>query len=513
MDSPHAASEAGTPVSRDMGMAPRTFFLLSVTALLVRTGEWMQADLWYDEVIALNEFVIGPPHAHGILWPLRFYPIPNNHILFSAIGWCWVRICRYNLTETLLRLPAIVFSIATLGVIVAGWRQWLGRRLAGIAAIAFAVSPVYSAFAYQFRGYSLTILLAALGVMATMDMLDGRLKRGTALHAAVALLLPLVVPTNSLLVFSHLCFLAWEAHRRQALRRMLPALGIVAGAGALGASYYLTIWPQFSKALQQTAGWDSAPNVFFNLCLAAVAHLGPLPLVCLVQTFRRLPQASPERVEPPNRQSLRIVVCCLVPVIALLLFSPSAPFPRVFLAFLPMLSFAILRSAADWTVWRSQPLILILGLVIMHAFIWERASTWLTNEQVMDGRHPQNLLQQHYRGSMALQQLCARARKDNLQNHLIVLTTAHDFPSFRYYWVRYGGGLETVIAENGAPQEALAAVMRDKNARLAAVAPNGVEAARLFGLAGSTSPFSALYYEPYRGLYIHGHVPTSGNRP
>lgn len=510
---PESRETGEASVSLSWDMAPRTFFLLSVAALLIRTGEWLQADLWYDEVIALTDFVIGPPRARGILWPLRFYPIPNNHILFSAIGWCWVRLCRYNLTEALLRLPSILFAIATLGVIIAGWQQWLGKRLAGVAAIAFAVSPVYTAFAYQFRGYSLTFLLAALGVMATMDMLDGRLKRGTAMHAAVALLLPLVIPTNSLLVFSHLCFLAWEAHRRNALRKLLPAIGIVAGAGALGASYYLTIWPQFSKALLQTAGWDSGTNVFLNLCLAALAHLGPLPIVCLAQTFRPLPQASLGAGESPNRQSFRMIICCLVPVIALLALTRSAPFPRVFLVFLPTVSFAVLKSVTDWSVWRSRQLLLILGLVVMHAFVWERASTCLTNEQVMDGRFPQNLLQQHYRGSMALQQLCMQAKKDNLQNRLIVLTTAHDFPSFRHYWTQYGGRLGTVVAENEHPEQALAEVMGDENTFLAAVAANEVEAARLFGLAGSTGNFATLYYEPYRGLYVRAPAGSLADRP
>jgi len=511
MDESRETGKASVPLSRNM--APRTFFLLSVAALLIRTGEWLQADLWYDEIIALTDFVIGPPRARGILWPLRFYPIPNNHILFSAIGWCWVRLCRFNLTETLLRLPSILFAIATLGVIIAGWRKWLGERLAGIAAIAFAVSPVYTAFAYQFRGYSLTFLLAALGVMATMDMLDGRLKRGTAVHATVALLLPLVIPTNSLLVLSHLCFLAWEAHRKNTLLKLLPALGIIAAAGAIGASYYLTIWPQFSKALLQTAGWESGTNVFLHLCLAAVAHLGPLPIMCLARTFRPLlPQASPGAEESPNRQSARMIICCLVPVIALLALTRSAPFPRVFLVFLPTVSFAVLKSVTDWSAWRSPKLLLILGLVVMHAFVWERVSTWLTNEQVMDGRYPQNLLQQYYRGSMALQQLCVQAKKDNLQNRLVVLTTAHDFPSFRHYWMQYGGSLETVVAENGHPEQALARVMRGKNTFLAVLAANEVEAARLFGLAGSTGSFTMLNYEPYRGLYVHAPAGALTNR-
>ncbi|MBT3377696.1 MAG: hypothetical protein HN742_42065 [Lentisphaerae bacterium] len=509
MDEKHDPQPVAPSASPEL--APRMFFLLAAAALLIRTASWLQADLWYDEVIALTEFVVGPPRARGILWPLRFYPIPNNHILFSAISWCWLRICRYNVAEALLRLPSICFALAAFGVIIVGWRRWLGGRLAGITAVAFAVSPVFSAFAYQYRGYSLTMLLATLGVMATMDILDGHVRRGTLVHAVVALLLPLVIPTNALLTATHLAFLAWEAHRRNALRRILLPLGIIAGAGALGASYYLTIWPQFTKALQQTAGWESPLSVLLNVSLASLAHLGPLPLICLWQAGVSVHKASPGAQDSASRQAVRLIVACLLPMIALLVCTRSAPFPRVFLVFLPTVSFAVVRSVVHLQVWRSKSLLLVLGLVVMHAFVWERVCTWLTNKQVMDGRHPQNLLQQHYRGSTALQEICSQAKKDDLSSRLVVLTSAHDFPTFRHYWLRFGGSLETVIAENSDLEFAVAKAMQPGNRRLSVVAANEVEAARLFGLIGITETFASVYYEPFRGLYVL--APPPGRRP
>ena len=248
------------------------WLLIAFAVYLVRIMPWALAEYWYDEVLTLGEFVLDP-RGKG-LWGsvFRTYPIANNHILSTAIYWIWVRVLNFNLgAEQMVRLPSILFGAGTIATVICHWRKWLGGRIANIGGILLAISPVFTAFAYQIRGYSMSIFLATTALSGALELVHGKKKLGYALTCASCLLLPLVIPSNILLlpVISLAIFLSSDnLHER--LKMTLPPFA----CGLLGISYYFTIWSQFVKAAQEPAGWDSPWLVIGNLLLALLAHLG-----------------------------------------------------------------------------------------------------------------------------------------------------------------------------------------------------------------------------------------------
>ena len=71
----------------------RVLWLLALSAaavFVIRAVPWVLSDLWYDEIVTFIDFAVGPPRGNTILRVFRFYPVANNHVLFSALAWCWV---------------------------------------------------------------------------------------------------------------------------------------------------------------------------------------------------------------------------------------------------------------------------------------------------------------------------------------------------------------------------------------------------------------------------------------
>ncbi len=499
--------------------SPLLPYLLPVLILVARIGPWLLSDFWYDEVVTLVDFAIGPPRADTILHVFRSYPVANNHVLYSAVLWCWVRLINFRLDEALLRLPSVVFAVLTLVCVVRLWTRWIGQRLAVLVAVAFAVSPVLASFSYQLRGYSLTLLLCTLAVAGVLDVADGQRRSGTALLAGTAFLLPLVIPANVLVVAGHVCFLLWQLRNRP-LRERCASVGAVVLAGAGGCAYYLTIWPQFVAAAKQTVGWSSRWLVLGNLALGFAAHAGAFAaLIGAGVLLRRnagptsagTPDPASDIRHPassirhsPSGQSpaIPLLLSSLAPVVLAILVLPSAPFPRVFLCFFPTWTMALALAWRQQRVWWRPSLAALCGIVVFHGFVWEAVAARHAQRRVAAGEHPQSLVQHYYKNQTGCSDICAFVRGHSELQQLSVLVTAHDFPSVRFYWSLAGMPGEHVLAENTLDQLSADAAARLACRPFAAVAQSPTVAARLFGGLGRYEPFVPVHQADSRALYV-----------
>lgn len=495
----HTRTDASSRLE-DAALAPGKWVLICVALYLVRVLPWAMAELWHDEVITLGDFVLGPSGS-GPLHVFRSYPVANNHILFSALGWWWVRFIGFSVDEYLLRLPCMAFGVIAIVLAVRCWRRWLGAELSCLAGVTLAISPVFGAFACEFRGYSLTMLLSAVAVQGLAEMSDGHLRRGLWLQVPALLLLPLVIPSNVLLAFVHGLFIVlwpdWPGSRRA---RWLAALA-VAAAGALGLSYYLTIWDQFAKVLHETTGWRSGLSVLGAVGLGVWAHLGwagiALPLAACRPSSRR-------PADPGGQRAWAGIYagCVAVPVLATLLGDYSnAPFPRVYLLYLLPLTFAAFRFLRPGRRWSRRSFLLCAGLTVAMGFAWERACDLRTNAAVRRGEHPQDLLQQYYRNRTDLRGVAAAVARAGAPPAPVVVTDAYDFPTFRFYWAQYGMPADAVVAENRMPAELWPRLRSLPNASLHVVAGDEVGAARLFAAAAAPGAFVPGPASGYRRLY------------
>ncbi|MBN2449008.1 MAG: hypothetical protein JXR77_01385 [Lentisphaeria bacterium] len=521
MPEPDPAAAADTAMATPAAAADKAirgwqWLVICMAVYLVRILPWATAELWHDEVITLTDFAVGP-RSSGLAHVFRFYPVANNHMLFSAVAWWWVRVTGFSSQEYLLRLPSILFGALSVVLIARLWAGSLGSRLARLAALAAAISPVCTAFAYQFRGYSLTMLLSVLVAAGAAEIAEGRVRRGLWLQGPAFLLLPLVIPSNVTLAFAHGLFLVlWPGAGLPRRRRLTLAAASVAPA-LLGASYYLTLWPQFVAVIRQTSGWPSEVLVLGNVALGIAAHLGVFAVVLVAAGVSRVCSGAVRRGETADRGSwaLLYAVCLAVPVLATVLASSgTAPFPRVFLVYLFPFSLAAFRALRHSPRLQAQPLLVLGGLVLAAGFLIERAGATLAEAAMRRGRHPQNLLQQYYRGSDDLRVLAAAIAAEAGLGRPVVITNAYDFPTFRFYWAQQDRPAEAVTADNRQPAALWQQVRRMPGATLVAVARDETEAAGLFHAAGQSGHFDVVARSQARKAYLLlPERPAAGPRP
>ncbi|MGK6325383.1 glycosyltransferase family 39 protein [Sphingomonas sp. DT-51] len=137
--------------------APVALAALAVAVLVagvVRVA-WADYSLWFDELASVF-FAAQPLDRLWGAWMLR----ETNPPLFYTVlrGW----IAAAGLSETGLRLPGIVASLAAIVAVYAAVARGFGRRAAVIAALLLALSPQQLYFAHQVRAYIFLYLAVAV---------------------------------------------------------------------------------------------------------------------------------------------------------------------------------------------------------------------------------------------------------------------------------------------------------------------------------------------------------------
>lgn len=468
------------------------WLVIALAVYVVRVMPWAMAEFWYDEVITLGDYVLDLG-GRGLGHVFRNYPVANNHMLSSAVYWLWIRFIDFNITaEHLLRAPSMAFGALTIALVMCHWRTWLGNRLAILGGLLLAISPVFTAYAYQVRGYALTMALAAAAVSGAIEVIGGRRWTGQVIVAVAMLLLPIVIPSNVILAPVLALLIAavlWRAGRpcTQCLLQSMPVLL----AAVVGFSYYFTLWDKFLAVSREPGGWPSAWMVAGNLALALLAHAGffaatlagavalragrrhartPRPALDPALALALAPAPAPARggrrpdagagsgrpprlLVPPVAVVAALTLGCVAVVAAVLLAARSgqAPYPRVFLVLLPPLTLAALLSGRVFTAIRHWPLALAALLVVANGFVWERASEAVTDAQLRKNATPNNLVQQYYRGADELRHLASLMAQQQWMENAVVLTDEYDFPTFRLYWQLSGGQRGAVLAVNRIP--------------------------------------------------------------
>ncbi len=420
---------------------------LTILIFGVFSLDFITGDLWFDELVTLNDFARKDRLREVLTW----YPVANNHILYTCILWGWLRVIDFSFSELPLRFPCLIFAVSTLWVLYSGARRIFNRDMAVLLAFGFAVSPVFHAFFYQLRGYSLTILLAALATTGCFAYLqDQRRSALLKLWAGMALL-PAVIPVNLLLNFSLLSFLLLSLRRRRAIpehRNVLVLTGLFSIAGML---IYLPIAGQFIRTISSTRGWESGWLTSGNLGLAFFAH-GCLPILAI--TFLASRQRGDRTIPTTPALSLPLfALCCLVPILLCLLF--FTPFPRSFLVYLVPVTFCSFHFY-DTTMRIQSPLYKIIVLVVtVNGAFWFHTVERSTQNALFDGKFPQDLIHQYY----SRNQDVYRAANDIAQNSTvpddsIVFINFHLYPTLRHYWVQANlnaAGVECLVGGTTVP--------------------------------------------------------------
>lgn len=118
---------------------------LSVLALALRLWN-LNTDLWYDEIVTLLDFV--RPSLGDIV---TSFPSQNQHMLYSVLAHISINV--FGESAWALRMPSVVFGVASLWALFLLGRRIIGAREALLACALLTVSYHHIWFSQNARGY------------------------------------------------------------------------------------------------------------------------------------------------------------------------------------------------------------------------------------------------------------------------------------------------------------------------------------------------------------------------
>ncbi|MDO7886296.1 hypothetical protein [Hymenobacter cheonanensis] len=196
--------------------------LAALTALRLYYSLTLQA---YDDATTYELFV-----RESFLAANAAYPLPNNHLLSSALDWLFYQVNPGFWWST--RLPVLLVSTGATALWFLALLRRSSFRVAALAVGLFCLPLESLYYAAVGRGYWLLVGLGAVGFFSLLALREGTPNRQRA--AALALVASGVLGLYA--VPTHLLFLApaygWWALRALA-RRNGQALGTLLGLGAL----------------------------------------------------------------------------------------------------------------------------------------------------------------------------------------------------------------------------------------------------------------------------------------
>ncbi|HND89061.1 MAG TPA: hypothetical protein PK971_12065 [Saprospiraceae bacterium] len=225
-------------------------------------------DLWNDEIYTLRNFVF-----KGLPTVLSDYHVPNNHVLANVLHWGWASLTGADFGDCLdaawrIRLLPVLLSLGTVLVLMrTAERQWGAGFAAGLALLS-GIS--FQAFAFQVRGYPLTLLAAsgllyyALRVLKENSLLWKNMVAAAALTAALLW----AMPSNLyfvLVVAAAVPLAAWAGGRAGHMRPACYFAAAMAAGVGCAVLLYAPLWGQMlsNKYFQagqpfQMAHWENS---------------------------------------------------------------------------------------------------------------------------------------------------------------------------------------------------------------------------------------------------------------
>lgn len=258
---------------------------LLLLALFLRV--WgLNSPLWYDEILTLQTHVRLP-------WGdmMQTYSM-NHHYLYSLQAKASVAI--FGETAWSVRLPAMIFGLASIAAIWWLVRDLAGRNVAHVTALLLAISYHHIWFSQNARGYT---ELAFWSALAMILFLRGMHKPALKVWLGYGVCLAAAITTHLTGVFFFLAqglvwfFIALRALPGQGIRAPIitwPALGYVVG-GVLTLLFYAPILPSVFETAGNVAGTSSVDvmqeyqNPLWSVIEAVRTGIGPFgPLIGFV---------------------------------------------------------------------------------------------------------------------------------------------------------------------------------------------------------------------------------------
>jgi len=225
---------------------------LALTLRLIALGD----GLWFDEIQTLVNYARLP-----VGQVVTTFDSQNNHLLYSVAA--SVTLTMFGEAAATLRLPAVIFGVASLWALHRFGIMVASRREALLAVTLMAVSYHHVWFSQNARGYTALLFFTLLGTWAFLLLLTRT--PSWALIAGYGLAMGLATYTHvtaALTVVAHGGIWAWLAWRHHTTEWRAPLLALVL-SGLVATTLYALVLPQLFDTLlartpsAQTTEWQS----------------------------------------------------------------------------------------------------------------------------------------------------------------------------------------------------------------------------------------------------------------
>ncbi|MCW5976881.1 MAG: glycosyltransferase family 39 protein [Bryobacteraceae bacterium] len=239
--------------------------LLCAAALALRL-HGLDAQLWYDEVLTLVEFVRLPL---GRI--VTTFTNQNQHMLYSIMA--RVAMDWFGESAWTLRLPAVLFGVASIAALFPLARKLTSVSEALLACALMTFSYHHIWFSQNARGYSGLLFFSILATWLWLEAIERNRWRWWLWYAATLALGMWTQMTLAFVIAAHGMTLGIEWLRRRGALSLWKAAAAYALSGALTLQLYALTAPEF---LHSAVGEVSMPSAWTN------------PLWLVTETLRNL---------------------------------------------------------------------------------------------------------------------------------------------------------------------------------------------------------------------------------
>jgi 4-amino-4-deoxy-L-arabinose transferase-like glycosyltransferase len=331
--------------------------LLTALALVVRLPG-IGGDLWLDEIATVLGSVRPP-----LIETLTSYPNANTHVLYSVLA--HVSVALFGETAWAVRLPALLFGVATVPALYWLVRTWFERREALGASLVLALSYHHAYFAHNARAYTgflfFTVVTTALLVRAVRGNQRHHWTLFALLAALSSYLLLSAVFVTALQVAGAAWMLLFSGQRgEQRASRLLELVKWTVAAALLTLFLYAPLlgdmFAFFGGSRGDFIGWRPSFELA-RVVLQAVAPGGD-PAIAGAVLLLGAPVAVVGIVSVARRAPLLVFAFALAPLleIAAGLVLGAGTYPRRLLLLLPFGIIVAVRGVAVLTAWAAERL-------------------------------------------------------------------------------------------------------------------------------------------------------------
>jgi mannosyltransferase len=385
---------------------------LTLIAFALRVYRLGALGLWLDE--ALTDFFVRQRFAQLLYIAERR---EANMMLYYLIMWPWVRL---GDSEAMLRIPAAVFSMATVPALYLLGRKLLNERTALIAAGLLAINPIAIQYAQEARTYSLLGLMVVLSSLFFFRMLDRGAWTDVAGYAVFTAMAVYAHLLATLIVAAQWTALAATPSRKLPWRQLVASIALT--AVLLIPLFYLLIhnahdqldwvlpktFGEVVEMLRQLAGvpyLEKRGKVLITIYLIVI----PLGAFQGVRLIRGDPENARRRIFPLAGLLVPFAVVLTASIFKPILMLRYMTICIPFIALLAAAGLDAIRPAALFTA--TLATVAVLGLMQCH-------------------RQFRKFTKDNWRG------IAAYVHTNVRESDAIVIFPGYDRCPFDYYWKR-----------------------------------------------------------------------------